>query len=241
MEYAWNWGIFFQPSPVGGVTYLGTLLDGLETTVLTALLAWCIAFTVGSAVGIVRSRRSGFAAMCAGLWIEIFRNIPLLLQLFIWYFVVPEIVPVEWGTWLRQLPSASFLTAVVGIGLFMSARVAVQLSAGIAALPRGQAAAAKALGLTQIQTYVYILLPLAYRTILPTLTSEMVNTVKNTSVALAIGLAELTAQARAMEEFSFQIFEAFTAATIGYLLVNVVVTGMAYQIERKLRLPGHAR
>jgi len=122
---------------------------------------------------------------------------------------------------------------------FMSARVAVQLAAGIASLPRGQKNAATALGLTTAQGYRYILLPMAFRIIMPPLTSEFLNTIKNTSVAITIGLIELTGQARAMQEFSFQVFEAFTAATVMYLAINIiVVTGMRF-LERSLAIPGY--
>ena len=121
----------------------------------------------------------------------------------------------------------------------MSARVAEQVRAGLGALPRGQMLAGTALGLTMPQTYRYVLLPMAFRGILPPLTSELVNTVKNTSVALTIGLAELTARARAMQEFLFQVFEAFTAATVGYLLVNLATTLLMRWLERRVRVPGY--
>ena len=114
-----------------------------------------------------------------------------------------------------------------------------QVRAGLGALPRGQRMAGTALGLTLPQTYRYVLLPMAFRVILPPLTSELVNTVKNTSVALTIGLAELTARARAMQEFSFQVFEAFTAATAGYLLVNLLATVLMRWLERRVRVPGY--
>jgi glutamate/aspartate transport system permease protein len=123
----------------------------------------------------------------------------------------------------------------------MSARVAVQLATGIGALPAGQRAAGTALGLTTVQVYWYVLLPVAYRIILPTLTSEVLGTIKNTSVALTIGLAELTARARAMQEFSFQVFEAYTAATLAYVVVNLVATALARWLERRLRVPGFSR
>ena len=131
------------------------------------------------------------------------------------------------------------MTVRVGIGLFMSVRVAEQLRAGIGSLPRGQKQAATALGLTTAQAYRYVLLPIAFRVILPPLTSEFLSTIKNTSVAITIGLIELTGEARAMQEFSFQVFEAFTAATVLYLLVNiVVVTGMRF-LERRVAIPGY--
>jgi glutamate/aspartate transport system permease protein len=239
--YNWNWGIFWQPSPEGNGTYLDMLVQGLETTLLTAALAWVLAFIVGSAIGVLRTLPGRTAPLLASAWIELFRNMPLLVQLFLWYFVVPDLLPAAWGVWLKQLPNASFLTAVIGIGFFMSARVAVQVASGIEALPSGQRAAATALGLTPAQTYRYVLLPMAYRIILPPLTSEMLNTIKNTSVALTIGLAELTARARAVQEFSFQVFEAFTAATLAYLAVNLIATAAARWLEGRVRVPGYGK
>jgi glutamate/aspartate transport system permease protein len=128
---------------------------------------------------------------------------------------------------------------VVALGLYMSARVAEQVRAGILSLPRGQRQAALALGLTLPQTYVYVLMPMTYRIIMPPLTSELLNTIKNSAVALTIGLMELTARARAMQEFSFQVFEAFTAATIIYIVINIVVTFAMRVVERRIAVPGY--
>lgn len=239
MNYNWNWRIFWEPSPNGTGNYLDMLLSGLVLTIETAIFAWILALICGSIVGVLRTLPSR-AANRFGFWyVEFFRNMPLLVQLFLWFFVLPELLPRSWGLWMKQMSNAPFYTAVIGIGLFMSARVAVQLGAGINALPRGQKMAGTALGLTTLQTYRYILLPMAFRIILPPLTSEFLNTIKNTSVAITIGLIELTAQARAMQEFSFQVFEAFTAATVLYLIVNiVVVTAMRY-VERSVAVPGY--
>ncbi len=136
------------------------------------------------------------------------------------------------------MPNAPFYTAVVCLGFFTASRVAEQVRAGIQALPRGQRMAGTALGLTTAQTYRYVLLPNAYRIILPPLTSEFLNNLKNTSVALTIGLLELTARARAMQEFSFQVFEAFTAATLIYIVINLLVVTVAGVIERRVAVPG---
>ena len=121
----------------------------------------------------------------------------------------------------------------------MSARVAVQLEAGIGALPRGQKMAATALGLTTAEAYRYVLLPIAFRVILPPLTSEFLNTIKNSAVAITIGLIELTGAARSMQEFSFQVFEAFTAATLMYLLINIIVVAAMRFLERRVAIPGY--
>ena len=239
MNYHWNWRVFFEPAPSGTGTYLDMLLSGLVLTIETALCAWIIALAFGAVIGVLRTLPSKTANLIGFAYVEFFRNMPLLVQLFLWYFVLPELLPRAWGLWLKQLPHAPFYTAAIGIGLFMSARVAEQTRAGISSLPRGQKLAATALGLTTAQTYRYVLLPMAFRIILPPLTSEFLSTIKNTSVALTIGLIELTAEARAMQEFSFQVFEAFTAATILYLLINIVVVIVMRFVERGVAVPGY--
>jgi glutamate/aspartate transport system permease protein len=215
------------------------LFLGVGWTVATAICAWIIALLVGSMVGIVRTLPSKAAERAGFAYVELFRNIPLVVQLFLGYFVLPELLPVTWGQWLKQLHDAPFYTAVVVIGLYMSARVAEQVRAGISSLPRGQRQAALAIGLDLPQVYRYVLLPMAYRLILPPLTSEFLNTIKNTSVALTIGLLELTSRARAMQEFSFQVFEAFTVATVIYLVLNLVVVVAMRRLERSLAVPGY--
>ena len=142
------------------------------------------------------------------------------------------------GDYIKSLPSAPFFTAVICLGFFTSSRVAVQVSAGILSLPRGQKMAGTAIGLTLPQTYRYILLPMAFRIILPPLTSEFLNIIKNSSVALTIGLMELTARTRSMQEFTFQVFEAFTAATLIYIAVNIVIVSLMHLIEKRVAIPG---
>ena len=239
MNYHWNWSIFWEPAPNGTGTYLDMLLSGLVLTIETAICAWIIALVFGSIIGVLRTLPSNGASWAGFVWVEFFRNMPLLVQLFLWFFVLPELLPHVAGLWLKQIPNAPFYTAAIGIGLFMSARVAEQLRAGIGSLPRGQNMAATALGLTTVQSYRYVLLPMAFRIIMPPLTSEFLNTIKNTSVAITIGLIELTGEARSMQEFSFQVFEAFTAATVLYLLINVVVVIAMRFLERALAVPGY--
>jgi len=239
VNYHWNWRIFWEPAPNGTGNYLDMLLSGLLLTIETAICAWIIALIAGSIVGVLRTLPSKTASGIGFAYVEFFRNMPLLVQLFLWFFVLPEVVPSAWGLWLKQMPNAPFFTATIGLGLFMSARVAEQLRSGIGSLPRGQKMAATALGLTTAQTYRYVLLPMAFRIIMPPLTSEFLNTIKNTSVAITIGLVELTAEARSMQEFSFQVFEAFTAATVLYLIVNIVVVIAMRWLERGLAVPGY--
>jgi glutamate/aspartate transport system permease protein len=238
MNYNWNWRIFWEASPDGVGNYMDTLQSGLVWTLATSLLAWVMALILGAIIGTIRTMPNKLAVRLANGYVELFRNIPLLVQMFLWYFVMPELVPASLGNWLKSLPNAPFVTAVLCLGFFTSSRVAVQVSAGINSLPRGQKLAGTALGLTLPQTYRYVLLPMAFRIILPPMTSEFLNIIKNSAVALTIGLMELTARARSMQEFSFQVFEAFTAATIIYILVNVVVVFLMRWIEKRVAVPG---
>ena len=239
MNYHWNWSIFFELSPDGVHTYLQTLFIGTWWTLATALSAWVIALVLGSLVGVIRTLPHAGLVRLSNAYVELFRNIPLLVQMFLWYFVLPELVPKPIGIWLKQMPAASFFTAMVCLGLYTSARVAEQVKAGIQSLPSGQRMAGLAVGLTLPQTYRYVLLPMAYRIILPPLTSEFLNIIKNSAVGLTIGLVELTAAARSMQEFSFQVFEAFTGAMVIYIAINVVIVSSMRYLERWLAVPGY--
>ena len=238
MNYNWNWRIFGELSPDGVHTYWETLLSGLAWTLATSLAGWVMALVLGFAVGTLRTLPGRVLPLLGTAYVELFRNVQLLVQMFLWFFVAPELLPQAAGDWLKALPNAPFVTAVICLGFFTSARVAVQVTAGIQALAGGQRLAALALGLDLPQTYRCVLLPLALRIILPPLTSEFLNIIKNSSVALTIGLMELTASARAIQEFSFQVFEAFSAATLIYVLVNLVVIAAMRVLERRLTLPG---
>lgn len=232
--------MLFALSPDGGQTYLQTLLAGLAVTVQTAALAWALALGLGIAVGVARTLPYPLVKRLAAVYVEVFRNIPLIVQMFLWYFVLPELLPKALGDWIKQLPEGSFYTAALSIGVYMSARIGEQLRAGIEALPPGQRQAGLALGLTLPQLYRHVLLPNALRMVLPTMTSDCLNTIKNTSVALTIGLADLTAQAHAMQEYSFQVFEAFLTATVAYLALNLIVIVAMRALERWVSIPGQS-
>lgn len=216
----------------GDVTYLDWLINAWGWTLSVAALALVVALLTGALMGILRTTPSRALVFIGNAWTELFRNIPLLVQIFLWYHVLPALLPV-----LRGVPP--FVLVVFALGLFTSARISEQVKAGIQSLPRGQRYAGLAMGLTLPQTYRYVLLPMAFRIILPPLTSEFMNVVKNSAVALTIGLMELTARARSMQEFSFQVFEAFTAATLLYLAVNLVIVLAMRAVERWVAVPGY--
>ena len=239
MNYHWNWGIFLEQVKGGDETYLDWLLTGFGWTLAVSLSAWVLALALGILFGILRTVPSKALVALATAWVELFRNIPLLVQMFLWFFVVPELLPADWGLWVKQeLPAKEFFTATICLGLFTSSRVAEQVRAGIQALPRGQLMAGLAMGLTLPQTYRYVLLPTALRMVVPPLTSEFMNVFKNSSVAFAIGVMELTFQARQMQEDSEQGIETFLAVTLLYFICAFSANRVMAVIEARTRIPG---
>lgn len=225
-----------------GQLYLQWLLSGLGWTLALAILGWVIAFALGVVVGIGRTVHRRPVAVLARLYVEIFRNIPVLVQMFLWYFVLPELLPTAVGDAVKAIPPpwGAFFPALACLSLYTAARVAEQVRAGIEALPQGQAEAASALGLSAVLTYRKVIVPQALRLIIPSLTSEVMGIYKNTSVALTIGLMELTAQARQISEATFQTFAAFGAATLMYLALALGAYQMMRALDRALRIPGVA-
>lgn len=242
-NYNWNWLIFWDTvatSADGSEKYYQWMLVGLGWTVATGLAAWAIALLLGALLGVIRTTPVRWLSGLGDAYVELFRNIPLIVQMFIWFFVLPDILPQSAGDWVKQeMPLPEFTTAFISLGLFTSARVAEQVKAGIQALPPGQKNAGLAVGFTLSQVYRYVLLPMAFRLIIPPLTSEFMNVFKNSSVALTIGLMELTAQARQMNEYTFQGFETFTVATILYILVAFSANRIMAMIEKRVQVPGY--
>ena len=233
MNYNWDWGILFREP------YLNWLISGLGWTIFLSICAWVIAFTLGSILGIMRTSTNTVLRMIGTIYVEIFRNIPLLVQLFLWYFVFPELLPDDAGRWVkREMPLPALTTSIFAIGLYTASRVCEQVRSGIEAVGIGQRNAGRAVGLSEIQVYRYILLPNAYRIIIPPLTSEFLTIFKNSSLALTIGVVELTAMTRQIEEYTFQGFEAFTAATVIYSFVTFLVMFVMRVIEKRSRIPG---
>lgn len=234
MNYNWNWAVLFEEQ------YLNWLITGFGWTVSVALSAWCIAIVIGALVGVGKTVPNRVIRGFCATYVEIFRNVPLLVQMFIWYFAVPEMLPEDWGRWMkRDMPNPEFVTAVVALGLYTASRIAEQVRAGIETVPPGLTAAATAHGLSVGQTYRYVLLPISFRMIVPPLTSEFLTVFKNSSLALTIGLLELTAQSQQIAEYTFQGFEAFTAATVIYVCIALVATVMMQVLEKYTRIPGY--
>lgn len=226
-----DWHVFLNDDG-GGRTYLEWMLQSWGWTLSVAGCAYVVAIVVGILIGTARTLpNSPWLVRFANAWVELFRNIPLLVQIFLWYFVVPKIFPA-----MQKVPG--FALVVLALGFFTSARIAEQVRAGIQALPKGQRYAASAMGFTTAQSYRYVLLPMCFRIIMPPLTSESMNILKNSSVAFAVSIAELTwFYTQAAEETSRGI-EIFLGVTVLYAVSAFAVNRVMAYIEKKIQIPG---
>ena len=229
-NWKWDWQVFLQNTG-GGRTYLQWLMSAWGWTLSVSLLSLAVALVVGSLVGVMRTAPNRWLVLIGEVWTELFRNIPLLVQIFLWYHVIPSIF-----TSLRALPS--LVLVVFALGFFTSARIAEQVRAGIQSLPTGQRYAGLAMGLTLAQTYRYVLLPMAFRIVIPPLTSESMNIVKNSSVAFAVSISELTMFAMQAQEETSRGIEIYLAVTGLYFVSAFAINRIALFIEHRVQIPG---
>jgi glutamate/aspartate transport system permease protein len=241
MSYRWRWEVFWDPVPSGAGTYLDWLVAGLRMTAALSIASWMVASVVGALMGVLRTVPNRWLRGVATVYVELFRNVPLLVQLFLWYFVIPELAPPGLGTWFKRLPPVvqQFLAAMLCLAFFTGARICEQVRAGIESLARGQKGAGLALGFTLPQTYRYVLLPMAFRIIVPPITSEMLNLFKNSAVASTLGLLELAAMGRQLVDYTAQPYESFIAVTAVYVLLNLTILMLMRWVEERLRVPGY--
>ncbi|HKW84942.1 MAG TPA: amino acid ABC transporter permease [Burkholderiaceae bacterium] len=230
MGSKWDWQVFLQDTG-GGRTYFEWLMSAWGWTLSVALMSLVVALVVGSLIGILRTTPNKWFVGFGNAWTELFRNIPLLVQIFLWYHVIPSIF-----LSLRALPS--IILVVFALGFFTSARISEQVRAGIQALPKGQRYAGLAMGLTLPQTYRYVLLPMAFRIVIPPLTSESMNIVKNSSVAFAVSIAELTMFAMQAQEETSRGIEIYLVVTLLYFVSAFVINRLALFIENRVQVPG---
>ncbi len=240
MNYDWDWLILLKPSLTGEGLYGTMLLKGLGWTLLISLVSWVVSLALGIALGVGRSTESRLVRWPVTVYVHCFRNTPLLVQLFLWYFVLPELLPVRWGDALKMMDPVlnQALTVIVCLTLYTAAKTAEQVNAGLQSIPQGQKLAATALGLGTLGAYRHVLLPQALRTVVAPLTSDFMNVFKNSAAALTIGLMELTGMSRQVSEFSAHPVEVFTAATLGYMLITLLVVWLMSWIEMHTRVPG---
>lgn len=239
---SWDWQVFCRNTldqevvgscfgSNGDITYLQWMTSAWGWTLSVAVLALVLALSVGSLMGVLRTVPNRGLVFLGNAWTELFRNIPLLVQIFLWYHVLPSIF-----TSLRAIPS--FVLVVFALGFFTSARIAEQVKAGIQSLPKGQRYAGLAMGFTLPQTYRYVLLPMAFRIVIPPLTSESMNIIKNSSVAFAVSIAELTMFSIQASEETSRSIEIYLAATALYFVSAFAINRVALVIENRVRVPG---
>ena len=238
----WDWQVFCKNTidgevmprcfgNGGDITYLDWLLSAWGWTLSVSVLSLFVALLLGSLMGILRTTPNRALVLLGNAWTELFRNIPLLVQIFLWYHVVPSLV-----TPLRDVPS--FILVVMGLGLFTSARISEQVRAGILSLPRGQRMAGLAIGLTLPQTYRHVLLPMAFRIVIPPLTSESMNIIKNSAVAFAVSISELTMFALQAQEETARGIEIYLAVTGLYFISALFINRIMHFIENRVQVPG---
>ena len=238
----WDWQVFCKETVTGeqiagcfgkggDITYLDWIISAWGWTLSVALLALVVALSVGALMGILRTAPDKRLVFIGTAWTELFRNVPLLVQIFLWYHVLPSLFKP-----LQAFPS--FILVVLALGFFTSARISEQVRAGIQSLPKGQRYAGLAMGLTLPQTYRFVLLPMAFRIVIPPLTSESMNIIKNSSVAFAVSIAELTMFALQAGEETSRNIEMYLAVTGLYFISAFSINRVMLFVEGRVRVPG---
>jgi len=216
----------------------GTIFyNGIVLTLELTALAGCIAFSVGALLAVLRATGSKIASGFVVAYVAYHRNIPLLVQILFWYFGITGLLPGAVQSWLNQ-HGGGFLCGAVAIGLCMAAYVSEDLRSGMRAISSGQVEAARAMGLSFIQTMRYVVIPQAVRHAIPSLVNEMLLLLKNTSLLMAIGVAELTYATRQIETQTFRTFEIFALATICYLAISFCIMFSGRALERYFKVAG---
>jgi His/Glu/Gln/Arg/opine family amino acid ABC transporter permease subunit len=231
MTYDFDWAVLWS-----GQSGLW-LLHGLLTTLGISAIAWLLAVVLGIVSGALRTAPIAPLRWVASFYVEFFRNVPLLVWMFFWYFAVPPLLPVPLQDWLFE-HSPEFWAGVLALGVYHGARFSEVIRSGIQSVPKTQLEAAVSTGLTMIQAYRLIIIPVALRLIIPPATNESLNLIKNSSVALTIGVAELTFQTRQIETYTAKAFEALTAGTLIYLALCVTLAAVMAQVEKRFAIPG---
>ena len=228
MHYIFDFSAIFQGE------YPDWLLRGLITTLALAGLSWILAFFVGSLLAVIRLTGSPVANGLVATYVAFHRNVPMLVHIMFWYFGVPALLPFAVTDWLNSHGS-EFILSCIAIGLVMSAYVCEDLRSAVRGIPAGQVEAARALGLSFLKTMRKVVLPQAFRIAIPPLLNQTLLLLKNTSLAMAIGVTELTAAAREIENNTFRTFEAYAVVTVIYLVLSFLIMGGGAMLQRRYR------
>jgi polar amino acid transport system permease protein len=228
-------GYVFDLRGVLSGQYLDWFLSGLVTTLALTCAAWCLAMTMGIVLTLVRMVPFRPFEWFVALYVEYHRNVPMLVQIFVWYFGVPSLLPRPIRQWIN-VHHGEFLLATIALGLAAAAYVAEDIRSGIRSIPKAQNEAARSIGFGYLGAMGYVVLPQAIRIAVPPLINQTLLLFKNTSLAMAIGVGELTYRTREVESYTFKTFEAFAVATAIYLTISFGIMACGAYAGRRLKL-----
>ena len=232
LAYKFDWGVLWR-APYGV-----WLLKGIWLTIQLGLLAWIIALALGVVIGTMRISHWPWVRRIGTSYVEVFRNIPFLVQLFFWFYAGPMLFGQALMFRINAISSLNYYVAIIGLGLYTASRVAEHVRAGFASIARDQYQAALSTGLTEIQMHRFVIIPYALRIIIPPLTTEFLTIFKNSSVAMTIGVAETTFMSYKIDSETFHGLEATTGAMVIYLLIGLAVVKLMGMIESRFRIAG---
>lgn len=228
MGYQFDWGVIVREP------YWHWLLNGFIKTLILGSISWGIALVLGIIIGTIRTLPYKLARAIGKAYVEFFRNIPLIVQLFFWYYVIPPMI----GQWFNRSSHLSWIMAIFGLGVYTASRVGEHIRSGLNSVPKGQRHAAFSTGLSETQLYRHIIIPYGFRLMIPPITTEFLTIFKNSALAMTIGVMELSGYSYKIGTWTFHSFEAITAAVGGYLLIGLTIIGFMGWVEEKLRIPG---
>jgi len=233
LQYNFDWSVLWR-EPYGWM-----LIKGIFTTIHLSLFAWLMAVVVGLMVAVLRVLPLRTTRLAGFVYVQVFRNTPLLVQLFFWYFAAPLLFPKSAQQWLyKTVPDYAYLAGVVGLGLYTASRLAEQFRSGFLAIPEGLSQAACSTGLTTFQAYRYVMIPFAFRIILPPFAAEFLSCFKNSALTMTIGVMETTHTAYYIDSFTWHGLETITAASLVYLSIAMLITFSMAALERRIHIPG---
>ena len=233
LNYHFDWTI------VTSGKYFEWLVSGLKVTLQLSLVGILFSFLIGLLIAVMRMSHIKPVRWAALAYLEFFRNTPLLVQIFFWYFGSYKVLPQAVNEWLTST-NFEFAAAVIALTIYTSAFIAEDIRSGVLSIPKEQMEAARSAGFTYLRAMQYIILPQAVRITVPPLVNQFLNLAKNSSLAMTIGVMELTYQARQVESYTFKGFEAFTAATLVYLGISVVITALMHLYDKRVLNPHRA-
>jgi polar amino acid transport system permease protein len=217
--------------------FAAMLLDGFRMTLVVAVGSWLLAMSLAFVLLVVRLTGQWLLEAFVRVYVSYHRNVPTLVQLILWYFGIATLLPVGLQDWMNEHNSEA-LFAIIGLGLCQAAYFSEDLRSGIRAVPKGQEEAARALGHGHVGTFRYVLLPQAVRNALPALINHSVSLFKNSSLALAIGVSELTHAVKEVDNLSFRTFETYVIATFAYLACSLMIMAAGEWLNWRLARAG---